>query len=258
MNASRMIRVGLAEDNFEFCHLLHEFLESYGGIQVVGTAHDGVKAIEMLKIVPMDVLLLDMIMPKVDGIGVLERMRGLSPRPKVIVFSAFGHEEMTKKAVELGADYFVVKPFDLEILARRIKEISGQSSIPRLSTVIQDQEAEVEKEISEILQKLQIPPHFKGYTYLRRAIILCIKDPSLINEVTRKLYPRIAEEFNSTRPRVERAMRFAIETAWNRGEIDYLHQIMGHTIDEKKGKPTNVSFIAKIADKIRLEKKLRT
>ena len=254
---SRKIKVGLAEDNLEFCQILQEFLESNGEIEVVGAAHDGVKALEMVRIIPMDILLLDMIMPKIDGIGVLERLRNLKSRPKVIIFSAFGHEEMTRKAVELGADYFIVKPFDLEILAQRIKETCGQKSITPIVKARINREMEVEKDISNILQKLQIPPHFKGYSYLRKAILLCIQDPSMVNEVTKRLYPQIAEEYNSTRHRVERSMRFAIETAWSRGDVEYLHQVMGYAIDEKKGKPTNVSFIAKIADRIRLESKFK-
>lgn len=251
------IKIGLAEDNLEFCQILEEYLESNGEMQVVGVAHDGLKALEMVRIVPMDILLLDMIMPKIDGIGVLERMRNLKTRPKIIIFSAFGHEEMTRKAVELGADYFIVKPFDLEILVQRIKETCGQQCSTPLIKLRFNHDTELEKEISNILQKLKIPPHFKGYTYLRKAILLCIKDPSLINEVTKRLYPAIAEEYNSTRHRVERSMRFAIETAWSRGDVEYLHQVMGYAIDEKKGKPTNVSFIAKVADRIRLESKFK-
>lgn len=258
LSLSRIVRVGLAEDNLDFCQVLCEFLNNDQGLEVVGMAYDGVNAIEMVKTVSMDVLLLDMIMPKLDGIGVLEYLREIEKRPKVVVFSAFGHEEMTKKAVDLGADYFVVKPFNLEVLAKRIKEISIQPVIKSFTTLrVENQDAEIEKEVSEILHKLQIPTHFKGYTYLRRAIVLCVQEPALINEVTRGLYPKVAEEYDSTKYRVERAMRFAIETAWNKGEVDYLHQLMGYTVDEKKGKPTNLSFIAKIADQIRLEKNLR-
>lgn len=252
------IKIGLAEDNQEFCQILQEYLEGNSEMQVVGVAHDGLKALEMVRIVPMDILLLDMIMPKVDGIGVLEKLRNLKRRPKVIIFSAFGHEEMTRKAVELGADYFIVKPFDLEILAQRIKETCGRKSSTPLIRLKINHDAELEKEISNILQQIKIPPHFKGYTYLRKAILLCVKDPSMVNEVTKRLYPIIAEEYNSTRHRVERSMRFAIETAWSRGDVEYLHQVMGYAIDEKKGKPTNVSFIAKVADRIRLESKARS
>ncbi len=257
---SGKIKIGLAEDNLEFCHILKEFLESNQDLQVIGVANDGVQTLEMVRTTNMDLLLLDMIMPKLDGIAVLERIKKMNNKPKIIILSAFGREEMARKAVNLGADYFIVKPFDLQILAQRIREICGLKSeiyikYPKQSI---NKEIEIEQEITEILQNLKIPPHYKGYAYLRRAILHCVKEPILINEVTKKLYPKIAEEFNSTPNRVERSMRFAIETAWNKGEIEYLHQLMGYTIDEKKGKPTNVSFIAKISDRIRLDYKLRS
>lgn len=259
MALSGKIKIGLAEDNLEFCQVLRDYLESYPDLAVTAVANDGLEALEILRTSPLDLLLLDMIMPKLDGIAVLERIRTMKTKPKIIILSAFGHEEITRKAVELGADYFIVKPFDLQILVQRIREVCGYHPQPEFNYVSPSarQEVQIEKEVTDILQKLKIPPHFKGYTYLRKAILLCIKEPTLINEVTKKLYPRIAEEYNSTPNRVERSMRFAIETAWSKGEIEYLHELMGHIVDEKKGKPTNVSFIAKIADKIRLNHQLR-
>ncbi|NLW59686.1 MAG: sporulation transcription factor Spo0A [Firmicutes bacterium] len=259
LSSSGKIKIGIAEDNLEFCQVLRDYLESYPDLAVAAVANDGLEALEILRTSQLDLLLLDMIMPKLDGIAVLERIKRTSNRPKIIILSAFGHEDITRKAVELGADYFIVKPFDLQILVQRIREVCGAQPQPEYDYVspLERQEVQTEREVTEILQKLKIPPHFKGYTYLRRAILLCVKEPSLINEVTKKLYPRIAEEYNSTPNRVERSMRFAIETAWNKGEIEYLHELMGPIVDEKKGKPTNVSFIAKISDKIRLNHKLR-
>jgi two-component system response regulator (stage 0 sporulation protein A) len=259
LSSSGKIKIGIAEDNLEFCQVLRDYLESYPDLAVTAVANDGLEALEILRTSPLDLLLLDMIMPKLDGIAVLERIKTMKNRPKIVILSAFGHEEITRKAVELGADYFIVKPFDLQILVQRIREVCGaqpQSEYNYFSPLAR-QEAQTEREVTDILQKLKIPPHFKGYTYLRKAILLCVKEPGLINEVTKKLYPRIAEEYNSTPNRVERSMRFAIETAWSKGEIEYLHELMGHVVDEKKGKPTNVSFIAKISDKIRLNHKLR-
>jgi two-component system response regulator (stage 0 sporulation protein A) len=251
------IRIGLADDNQEFCRIVREFLSRYSDLQVVAIANDGLSAVDMVKDKGIDVLLLDMIMPKLDGIGVLERIRELRTKPRIIIFSAFGHEEMTRKAVELGADYFIVKPFDLQVLAQRIRDVAKNGSFLGDLTYTESTGFEVERDVSRILQRLRIPPHFKGYTYLREAIIRCVSEPTLVNEVTKKLYPQIAEKFGTTRHRVERSMRFAIETACERGELDYLYSIMGYTVDEKKGKPTNASFIAKIADQIRLEKKVR-
>lgn len=248
------IRIGLADDNVGFCRVLQEFFESMNEMKVAGVAHDGPTALELVRNADLDALLLDIILPKLDGFAVLEKTKDLPKRPRIIVFSAFCNEEMTKRAIALGADYFIVKPFALEILAQRIKEICGREE-EKLPGYIRD-DVELEKKVSGILQRLQIPPHYKGYSYLRAAILLCIKDPTLINEATKKLYPKIAKQFNSTRQRVERAMRFAIETAWNRAKIEDLHQLMGYAVDEKKGKPTNICFVAQIADKIQLERKL--
>lgn len=247
-----VIDVGLAEDNLQFCELLQEFFSSSKDIRIVGVANDGLAALEMIQNKSLDVLLLDMIMPKLDGIGVLERMRRENNRPHVIIFSAFGHDEMTRKAVDLGADYFIVKPFDLPILAQRIREFSNKEPFHELASP-DSLMMDLEREISQVLHKLRVPAHFKGYGYLREAILECIMDPSLVNEVTKRLYPQIADKFGTTRQRVERSMRFAIETACAKSQLDYLYQIMGYTVDEKKGKPTNASFIAKVADQIRLE-----
>ncbi|HEX2954235.1 MAG TPA: sporulation transcription factor Spo0A [Bacillota bacterium] len=252
-----MIRVGLAEDNQQFCELLQEFFENHQEIQIVGVAYNGLDALELVQNNTMDVLLLDMIMPKLDGIGVLERIRPMNDRPRVIIFSAFGHDEMTRKAVELGADYFIVKPFGLEILAQRIVDIAKAKQMRIESVNKESNMIEVERQVSQILHKLRIPAHFKGYAYLREAIMECVVDPGLVNEVTKKLYPQIAEKFDTTHHRVERAIRFAIETACGRGELDFLYQLMGYTVDEKKGKPTNASFIAKVADQIRLANKVQ-
>jgi len=251
-----VIHIGLADDNLEFANIVKEYLERYEDLKVVGIANDGLQTLQMLRETPMDLLLLDMIMPKLDGMGVLEQLRNDGKKTKIIIFSAFGHDETTRKAVELGADYFIVKPFDLEVLARRIREVVVLPCHPEVQRQ-KDHMLELEREVSQILHKLRIPPHFKGYTYLREAILCCIKEPTMVNEVTKRLYPYIAEKMGTTRNRVERSMRFAIETACERGELDYLYQLMGYTVDEKKGKPTNASFIAKIADQVRLEMKVK-
>lgn len=250
-----VIEVGLAEDNQQFCEVLQEFFSTFQDIRIVGVANDGLATLDMVERQHLDVLLLDMIMPKLDGIGVLERMRRENRRPHVIIFSAFGHDDMTRKAVDLGADYFIVKPFDLSILAQRIREFA-QRETPHETVTPDTFILDLEREISQILHKLRVPVHFKGYAYLREAILECIMDPSLVNEITKRLYPQIADKFGTTKHRVERSMRFAIETACAKTQLDYLYQIMGYTVDEKKGKPTNASFIAKVADQIRLELKV--
>ncbi|MGE5550244.1 MAG: sporulation transcription factor Spo0A [Bacteroidota bacterium] len=247
-----LVKVVIADDNVEFCRLLADYFRNCPRLKVVGVAHEGLRAIKLIKESPVDVLLLDMVMPNVDGLGVLERLRQseFPHRPKVIIFTAFGQEEMTRKAVSLGADYYIVKPFDLDTLTQRILEIAGQTVQKSLRTPSSDN---AEREVTEIMHKLRIPAKFKGYTYLRESILLTVGDSTVITEITKQLYPKIAEKYKTTSDRVERAMRFAIEAAWSRGDIESLHRLFGYAIDERKGKPTNASFIAKVADQVRLE-----
>jgi two-component system response regulator (stage 0 sporulation protein A) len=254
------IRVGIAEDNREFCQLLQEYFSTKPEIEIVATANNGLDTIKILPQIVMDVLLLDMIMPQMDGLGVLHWLKENPqiPRPKIIIFSAFGQEEVARNAVSLGVDYYILKPFDLNTLTQRIIEVVkgiNENPIVRRKTVSFNKNLELE--VTRIIQSLNIPPHFKGYSYLRDAIIITSQEPSLINEVTKKLYPLIAEQYHTTMHRVERAMRFAIETAWNKGDVQTLHDLFGYCVDDKKGKPTNASFIAKISDKLRLEKNIR-
>jgi two-component system response regulator (stage 0 sporulation protein A) len=252
------IRVGIAEDNLDFCQLLQDYFALKSEIKVVTVAHNGLDMIHILPQTGMDVLLLDMIMPQIDGLGVLYWLKDNPQvtRPKIIIFSAFGQEEIARNAVSLGVDYYILKPFDLDTLTQRIIEIfKGINEIPVMKRNNYNQDLEFE--VSRIIQSLNIPPHFKGYSYLRDAIIMTSQEPGLINEVTKRLYPLIAEQYHTTMHRVERAMRFAIETAWNKSDVQILHNLFGYCVDDKKGKPTNASFIAKISDKMRLEKNIR-
>ena len=205
-------------------------------------------------------------MPELDGLAVLQwvKTNQLQNRPKIIIFSAFAQEEVARNALQLGVDYYILKPFDLNILSQRIVEIANGPSKEVISTrqpitprISENLSNELEVEVTKVIQQLRIPPNFKGYAYLREAILMTIKEPGLINEVTKRLYPLIAEHYNTTKHRVERSMRFAIETAWSRGNVSTLHELFGYCVDDKKGKPTNASFVAKVADKIRLEKKIR-
>jgi two-component system, response regulator, stage 0 sporulation protein A len=254
------IRLGIADDNQDFCQLLQDYFMMKPGIEVVATAHNGLDIIKILPQVDMDVLLLDMIMPQMDGLGVLQWLKEHNQihRPKIIIFSAFGQEEIARNAVSLGVDYYILKPFDLNILTQRICEVvKGINDVTITKRKPVSYYRDLELEVSRIIQSLNIPPHFKGYSYLRDAIILASQDPALINKVTKDLYPLIAEQHHTTMNRVERAMRFAIETAWNKGDVQTLHNLFGYCVDDKKGKPTNASFIAKISDKMRLEKNIR-
>ncbi|ACB85263.1 sporulation transcription factor Spo0A [Natranaerobius thermophilus] len=278
-----LIDILIVDDNKEFCEILKDYLAEHDDFNVVGTAHNGEEAIEKIKQSPPDILLLDIIMPILDGIGVLEYLQkeDFENKPKTIMLTAFGHEKITQRAVSLGADYYILKPFSMDILADRIKQLySGfgmsKPEIDNLAAtddskemVLQDSQnignsinpennkVDLEAEITDIIHELGVPAHIKGYLYLRKAIMMVIEDPDLLNSVTKILYPKIAETFETTPSRVERAIRHAIEVAWNRNDIETIKNLFGYTINTEKGKPTNSEFIAIVADKLRLKTKQR-
>ena len=218
-----------------------------------------------------DIALLDVIMPHLDGIGVLEKMNTISndKKPTCIMLSAVGQDKITQKAVNLGAEYYVVKPFDIELLIKRIRELKnfkpGQNMNSFIGREIKPQYVEIasnektqenlEALVTNIIHEVGVPAHIKGYQYLREAIIMVVNDIDVINQITKSLYPKIAYKFNTTPSRVERAIRHAIEVAWGRGDQKIVENIFGYTISAAKGKPTNSEFIAMIADKLRLELK---
>lgn len=262
------VRLGIADDNKDFCNILMDFFENQQDIEVVFTAHDGMQAVDTVLREKPDVLILDMIMPYLDGLGVLERLNVVEaePMPKVIVLSAVGQETITQKAINLGAEYYVVKPFDLNILAKRIRQLSGSdesgtqgnrnNAVKAILCRDDSKSNNLEIDITNIIHEVGVPAHIKGYQYLRNAIILVVEDMDLLGAVTKELYPAIAKQNNTTPSRVERAIRHAIEVAWNRGKIETINSLFGYTVHNDKGKPTNSEFIAIIADKLRLERKV--
>lgn len=250
-SATKTIRVAIADDNRELCRLVGEYLSELPDVELVGTGHDGNEILELLEDNPCDVLLLDIIMPYLDGIGVLERLaeRG-EERPKIIMLTAFGEENTTQRVAALGADYYLLKPFDLEVLVDRIRQVAGweKPNPPAGSLKFRD----IELEVTSLLHEIGIPAHIKGYQYLREAIFMVIQENELLGAVTKELYPSVAAQFSTTASRVERAIRHAIEVAWSRGNIDVVNEIFGHTISAERGKPTNSEFIAMVADKVRI------
>lgn len=251
----------VADDNREFCNLLSEFMSSQEDINLVATANNGLDAVDKVHEHEPDVLILDIIMPHLDGLGVLERLNSNgSHRPRVIVLTAFGQESITQQALRLGADYYVLKPFNIEVLIRRIRDLQNTGA-PTLSnfnntyTVKEKPKIDMESEITNMLHEIGVPAHIKGYQYLRYAIYLVIDDIGILNRVTKALYPEIAIKFNTTPNRVERAIRHAIETAWERSDFDTINSMFRYTIRNDKGKPTNSEFIALLADKLRLKMK---
>lgn len=253
------IKVGLADDNREVVILIKEYLSTQQDIDVVGVAYNGLECLQMVEEKKPDVLLLDIIMPHMDGLGVLEEIRSKGGYfPNVIMLTAFGQEDVTKKAVELGADYFVLKPFDMENLLSHIREISGRSSefIKKSKNSIRTQEEKVpnlDASITNIIHEIGVPAHIKGYMYLREAIAMVYHDIDLLGSITKVLYPDIAKKYKTTSSRVERAIRHAIEVAWSRGNIESISSLFGYTVSMSKAKPTNSEFIAMVADKLRIE-----
>jgi two-component system response regulator (stage 0 sporulation protein A) len=263
------IRVGIADDNKDFCEILTDFFETQQNIEIAFIVHDGIQTVEAVFKEKPDLLILDMIMPYLDGLGVLEKINGMELEnvPKTIMLSAVGQESITQKAIGLGAEYYVVKPFDLNILAKRIYQLSGYDQLNNQSnnkgniskSIISKDEIkknDLEVDITNIIHEVGVPAHIKGYQYLRHAITMVVEDMDLLSAVTKELYPAIAKKNNTTPSRVERTIRHAIEVAWNRGKIETLNNLFGYTVHNDKGKPTNSEFIAIIADKLRLERKV--
>jgi two-component system response regulator (stage 0 sporulation protein A) len=257
----------MADDNREFTHLLSEFIGEQDDMEVVAVAYNGndvLRTIEQQREVP-DVLILDIIMPHLDGLGVLERLRemNLNPMPKIIMLTAFGQENITQKAVQLGASYYILKPFDMEVLTNRIRQLVGVPSLtstshtPSRTNVVQLPKGKnLDANITTIIHEIGVPAHIKGYQYLREAITMVYNNIEILGAITKTLYPAIAEKYKTTPSRVERAIRHAIEVAWTRGNIDSISFIFGYTINISKAKPTNSEFIAMVADKLRIEHKV--
>ena len=266
------ISILIADDNQDFSHTLSSYINSQEDMEVIAIAKDGNEAIDMLATTSPDVVLLDVIMPHLDGLGVLEKLNmiRIDKKPICIMLSAVGQDKITQKAITLGAEYYIVKPFDIALLIKRIREIKffkpdqvSNNFITRetkqqyieISNNDTKKEENLEALVTNIIHEVGVPAHIKGYQYLREAIMMVVNDIDVINQITKSLYPKIALKFSTTPSRVERAIRHAIEVAWGRGQQDAVENIFGYTISAAKGKPTNSEFIAMIADKLRLELK---
>ena len=260
------ITVAIVDDNERIVNLLETILKEDDDVEVVGKADNGIDALTIIKEKNPDVVLLDLIMPKLDGLGVLEKVKHNSEfkkTPAFIVVTAIGQEGVTENAFDLGASYYIMKPFDNNIILSRIKQIKGESRLVdnhRVSTVENKSnymERNLETDVTNIIHEIGVPAHIKGYQYLRDAIMMSVNDSEMLNSITKLLYPSIAKQHKTTPSRVERAIRHAIEVAWSRGKMDTIDDLFGYTVSNGKGKPTNSEFVALIADKIRLEYKFR-
>ena len=268
-----MFKVLLTDDNQQFTNILANFLGEKSDIEVVGTAIDGWDCLEKIERLEPDLVLLDLIMPRLDGLGVLDRMQNLSVRPKVIMLTAFANDAMIQRVMMKGASDYLVKPFDMEGIYERIKDVCrfypnmgrenggtmGNLALAEPASVYQvrqvKQRKPVEVEVTSLLHDMGVPAHVKGYQYLREAIMMSVEDNEMLSSITKVLYPSIAKKYQTTPSRVDRAIRHAIEVAWSRGRMETLDALFGYTINTGKGKPTNSEFIALIADKIRLQYK---
>ncbi len=261
------LNIAIADDNERMVQLLDELVSSDEELQVVGKAGNGEDLIEIIKEKKPDVVLLDIIMPKLDGLTVMDRINHEPnlKKPAFIVISAVSQEKMTEDAFDLGADYYILKPFDNETVVNRIKRVRARSmrqavrakSLNACESQKEYMERNLETDVTNIIHEVGVPAHIKGYQYLRDAIIMSVTDMEMLNSITKILYPTIAKRHQTTPSRVERAIRHAIEVAWSRGKMDTIDELFGYTVSNGKGKPTNSEFIALIADKIRLEYKNR-
>lgn len=269
------VNVVIVDDNPMILNTLDEVISSEAGLSVIGRADNGKDAIDMIKDTQPDVVLLDLVMPQMDGITVVENIKkktSMLKNPAFIILSAVGGEQMTEEAFQAGSNYFLMKPFDKDILVNKIRRIGKRPVRPVPGKVLEaplkaatPEEAAMNREeymkehletdITKMLHELGIPAHIKGYQYLRDAISMVVRDREMMEAVTKILYPEIAKKNYTSSSRVERAIRHAIEVAWGRGSLEVIDELFGYTISTGKGKPTNSEFIALIADKICLDYK---
>lgn len=249
------IKVLISDDNKDFCAQIASLLHRYG-FETAFVAKDGNKLIEAISDRHPDVVVMDVFMPCIDAIGVMKRIKEEGKvDPVFMTMSSFDNSALERSVMAAGAKYYFMRPFDVESMAESI-HLMMQSNVPDNVTSItsaRNATFSLELRVTEIIHQIGVPAHIKGYHYLREAIIMSVNDPDIINSVTKQLYPAVAKRFSTTSSRVERAIRHAIEVAWDRGDVDTLNSYFGYTVHNTKGKPTNSEFIAMISDRLRLE-----
>ena len=263
------VSIAIADDNRQTLNLLGEILEKEEGIRVVGKADNGEDAYNMIVKTNPDIVLMDVIMPRLDGVSVMEKVRNstqIKGCPSFIMVTAASSQDVTEDAFKLGANYYIMKPFSKDVLLDKIRRVSrsrnknvpantGERKVVPYLNKEAYMEQNLETDVTQMLHEIGIPAHIKGYQYLRDAIIMSVQDSEMLSSVTKILYPTIAKRHQTTSSRVERAIRHAIEVAWSRGKMDTINALFGYTVSGGKGKPTNSEFVALIADKIRLDYK---
>lgn len=246
-------RVLIVDDNKELIKMIKEYFNDHADIKIVLEANDGAEGMRLIdkRIDEFDLIILDLIMPNKDGISVLEFMKEKQIDKKVIVLTSYNTQDMIRKVSELGVSYFILKPFELQDLERRITEVV--EGVKFAGKTIDVYHNNLQISITKTLHELGVPSHIKGYQYIREGVTLVYENPDVVGGITKELYPEVAKRYNTTVSRVERAIRHAIEVSWNRGNWQLMEDIFGHSVDIDKAKPTNSEFIVTVADKLRLE-----
>ncbi len=247
------LKILLSDDDQEFCAQCTAVLRTYG-FETAIAPKKGYQLVDQIKEYHPNVVLMNVFMPNLDAIGVVKACQEetVSPMPMFMVMSSYDNPLLERELVSSGISYCFLKPFTVEMLAERIVQLSGRRSEPVSASPAAVAKPDLEMMVTEIIHQIGVPAHIKGYHYLRDSILLAVNDPSIINSVTKLLYPTVAKQNATTSSRVERAIRHAIEVAWDRGDVDILNSYFGYTIHNTRGKPTNSEFIAMIADKLRL------
>ncbi len=250
------IRVLMIDDNENVINLAKEHFSSHAVIDIALTSTDGLEGYKMIlgREKDYDVIVMDLIMPNRDGLSILEDLHKRGLNKKIIVLTSYSKDTAISKVSDYGVNYYMLKPFNIKDLEKRIIDISKNKKYDSTYGNVSDKK--IELSITNILHSLGVPSHIKGYQYIRDSIYLMYKKPSLVGGITKELYPEIANRYETTASRVERAIRHAIEISWNRGDYDLMEEIFGHSVDYDKAKPTNSEFIATIADKLRLDQTL--
>lgn len=250
-------RILIADANAEFCSLLTEYISNEKDFDVLGSAGDGIEALALIAELKPDILIMDLQLSQLDGLELLRRLPESKVKCKVVVLSGFINQNVLADCATLGVEYFIPKPCDISSLLVYLRRVSGnnQGVTPDFPAPLSRRDNDLEAVVTDIIHEIGVPAHIKGYQYLREAIILTINDMDMINAVTKVLYPEVAKKFSTTPSRVERAIRHAIEVAWDRGDIEVLQKFFGYTVSNIKGKPTNSEFIAMIADCLSLRRK---
>lgn len=249
----KKINILIIDDNDSIIESIKKYFSGHAVIDIVDVAKNGKEGLNKVldKSSNYDLVLMDILMPEVDGIEILETMQNQNINNKVIILTSYKKDYTVKQVSKYGVSYYMMKPFSLETLEKRILEVVLEDK-----ELLNDLSLEVQHAISKLLHSLGVPSHIKGYQYIRESIYMMYENPDMVGGITKEIYPEIADKFDTTASRVERAIRHAIEVSWNRGDYDLMEEIFGHSVDYDRAKPTNSEFIATLADKLRMDKRL--